>query len=108
MRNMPVVIKDLDNFEASKSVLNRQQLLELLQSETVHDVRGGINGSFTYYSYKSPWHTRYKMKPTYKPIKNVGVSELQNFISVPNICKTVGPGIEGYQGIKNLCKHKFL
>ena len=51
LRNMPVVIRHLDNFEASRNILNREQLVALLQSETIHDVRGSKNASFMYYSY---------------------------------------------------------
>ena len=108
LRNTPVVVKDLDSWEATRSVLDREQLLMMLQSETVHDVRASENSSFTYYSYRSPWHKRYKMMPTYLPMKNVGVSELQNFISVPNVCNKIDRGVEGYEGIKALCAHKHI
>ena len=108
MRNMPVVVKGLDYFEAIRSVLDKEQLLTMLQSDTVQDVRAGKNATFMYYSYSSSWHKRYKLKPTHKPLKKVGVSELQNFISIPDICKTVDRGVEGFEGIKNLCKNKYV
>ena len=41
-----MVVKDLDYFEAIRSVLDKEQLLTMLQSDTVQDVRAGKNATF--------------------------------------------------------------